>query len=415
MDFITHLPPCKHNGQTFTNILVVVDRLTKKKKFIPMVSMSVDALVQAFVEYVWREEGYPEDIVSDRGAQFVSHFWRRLCQRLGTHPKFSTAHHPQTDGQTENANAYLIQYLRAYVNYEQNNWALFLPMAEFEANSTVSATTGYSPFFATKGYEPRSGIEPDLPSPSGTAPAIHEQVRADDFAKRMKDLKEELQASMRWAQAKQAEYANENRMPAPELKVGDKVMLDTRNLRTRRPCPSLDYKNRGPFVISKVINNMAYKLELPSTMSRIHDVFHPWLLHLVEDNLLPEQTQDPEVPAEFDPDVEDDMEYTVDAILDCRLDQTQKDPGKRGRPKGLLQYLVRWTDYPIGNDNPSWEPYMNLTESAEMVHKYHQQHLDKPPMHLKFKTLTGKQDLLAMRLTPLSQEPVVSQLTLQKA
>lgn len=74
MDFITHLPACHHNGQTFTNILVIVDRLTKKKKFIPMASLRVDALVQAFVEYVWREEGYPDEIISDRGSQFVSHF-----------------------------------------------------------------------------------------------------------------------------------------------------------------------------------------------------------------------------------------------------------------------------------------------------------------------------------------------------
>ncbi|KAF7578900.1 PRP38-assoc domain containing protein [Pyrenophora tritici-repentis] len=120
IDFITHLPPCRHNGQTFTDILVVVDRLTKKKKFIPMASMTTDALVVAFIEYIWREEGFPEEIISDRGAQFVSYFWKRLCQRLGVRPKFSTAHHPQTDGQTENANSYLKQYLRAY--HQQHNW-----------------------------------------------------------------------------------------------------------------------------------------------------------------------------------------------------------------------------------------------------------------------------------------------------
>ena len=98
--------------------MVIVDRLTKKNKFIAMASMTTDALVVAFIEYVWREEGFPEEIISDRGAQFVSHFWKRLCQRLRVKPKFSTAHHPQTDGQTENANSYLKQYLRSYVNYD---------------------------------------------------------------------------------------------------------------------------------------------------------------------------------------------------------------------------------------------------------------------------------------------------------
>ncbi|KAI1559645.1 hypothetical protein PtrEW7m1_011820, partial [Pyrenophora tritici-repentis] len=154
---------------------------------------------------------------------------------------------------------------------------------------------------------------------------------------------DELRASMQWAQAKQAEYANEGRLPAPAFKVGDQVMLDTRNLRTKRPSASLDLKNRGPFTIVRAINNTAYELDLPANMKRIHNVFHPWLLHLVDDNPLTGQTQDPEVPAEFDPEVEDDTEYTVEAIEDCRINKKLKDPAARGRKgkttQGLLQYL----------------------------------------------------------------------------
>jgi len=243
IDFTTHLPPCEHNGQVFTDILVIVDRLTKKKKFIPIASMTTDALVAAFVEYVWCEEGFSEEIVSDRGSQFVSQFWKRLCQRLGVKPKFPSAHHPQTDGQTENANSYLKQYLRSYVNYEQGNWALFLPMAEFKANSSVSSTTGKSPFFVTKGYHPSSGIEPPAPSRAPLlASARNENLNADAFADLIKALQEELRKSMQWAQSKQGEYANEGRSPAPSFKVGDRVVQGTRNLRTRRPSASLDQK-----------------------------------------------------------------------------------------------------------------------------------------------------------------------------
>jgi hypothetical protein len=86
---------------------------------------------------------------------------------------------------------------------------------------------------------------------------------------------------MKWAQENQAEYANDHRHPAPQFKVGDYVMLDARNLRTTRPNASLDYKNRGPFeIIGVVDNHTAYKLRLPPSMGRVHDVFHPWLLHL---------------------------------------------------------------------------------------------------------------------------------------
>jgi transposase InsO family protein len=121
IDYITHLPACMDNRRTYENILIIVDRLSKKKKFIPIVDLRVDTLVRAFVEYVWRKEGYPEQIVSDQGAQFTSHFWKRLCQRIRTKPKLSTSFHPETNGKTKNANAWLKQYLRAYVNYKQDN------------------------------------------------------------------------------------------------------------------------------------------------------------------------------------------------------------------------------------------------------------------------------------------------------
>ena len=182
-------------------------------------------------------------------------------------------------------------------------------------------------------------------------------------------------------------------------------MLDTRNLRTRRPSASLDLKNRSPFTIVRAINNTAYELDLPPQMKRIHNVFHPWLLHLVDDAPLPGQAQDPEVPAEFDPEVEDSTEYTVEAIDDCRLNPKLKDPAARIRKgkknPGLLQYLVRWFNYPTGPDNPSWEPYMNLVDAADTVARYHRDHPHKPAMHRKFESLVGKQDMLVMRLHAL--------------
>lgn len=78
--------------------MVVVDRLSKKKKLVPLTNLDVETVVQGFIEYIWREEGYPRTVVSDRGSQWVSHFWRRLCHRVGTKPKLSTAWHPETDG-----------------------------------------------------------------------------------------------------------------------------------------------------------------------------------------------------------------------------------------------------------------------------------------------------------------------------
>ena len=172
VDFITPLPKCRRYGRVYEHIMVVVDRLSKKRKFVGLDSLEVEAVVQAFLDWVWREEGYPESIVSDRGTQFVSHFWKRLCERIGTRPKLSTAFHPETDGQTEAANMALKQYLRAYVNYQQDDWMDLLLIAEFEANSSLNASTGVAPFLATKGYIPRSGLEPPTPWTKQSPPVI---------------------------------------------------------------------------------------------------------------------------------------------------------------------------------------------------------------------------------------------------
>ena len=379
VDFIVSLPPCRYRGRTYRHIMVIVDRLSKKKKFIALEDLRTETAVLGFLEYVWREEGYPESIVSDRGKQFVSHFWKRLCQRLGTTPKLSTAYHPETDGQTENANGYLKQYLRAYVTYDQDDWVRHLPTAEFEANDTVSATTGVSPFVATKGYPPKSGHEPPLPLPPGLpTPARLDIEKVDRFIVNIDKLRQFLRMNMRWAQAKQADYANASRQPAPAFKVGDRVLVDARYIHTTRPSRSLDLQNRGPFEIVEVIDNMAYRLRLPKQLQGIHDVFHPWLLHLYDDNPLAGQDQPVEEPCEVVPP-EDETEYTVEQILDSQIDSAQRDPSRRGRPKGLLRYLVKWKDYPESDDNPSWEPHMYVTDGAkELINRFHDKQPDKP-------------------------------------
>lgn len=164
MDFIVDLPPSQYRGGTVRNVLVIVDRLSKKKRFLPCNEMTAEYVADLFYDEVWRHDGTPLTIVSDRGRNFVSAFFQRLCQRVGVEPRYSTAFHPPTDGQTENANQYMEQFLRAYVDYLQDDWAKYIASAEFCANDTKSATTGVTPFFAEKGFHPTIGIEDPLAS-----------------------------------------------------------------------------------------------------------------------------------------------------------------------------------------------------------------------------------------------------------
>ena len=79
-----------------------------------------------------------------------------LYKLLNIEGNFSTAHHPQTDGQTERTNQEIEQYLRIYVNHHQNDWAEWLPIAEFSYNNKIQSSTGQSPFLTLYGYHPVS-------------------------------------------------------------------------------------------------------------------------------------------------------------------------------------------------------------------------------------------------------------------
>lgn len=397
IDFITPLPKCSRYGRVYQHIMVVVDRLSKKKKFIPLDSLEVEAVVQAFVEWIWREEGYPTTIISDRGTQFTALFWQRLCQRIGTKPKLSTAFHPETDGQTESANAALKQFLRSYVNYNQDNWVDFLSIAEFEANSDKNSSSGIAPFLATKGYIPRSGLEPPTPWDKDASQRAKREVKAaDDFIKKMDDLRHFLQEELKWSQALMTEQANRHRRPAPEFKEGDMVMLDSRNIKTSRPSKSLDHKNLGPYKIIRVINNMAYELELPDGMN-IFPVFHPWLLHTDNSDPLPGQTEPPPPAVHTD---EEGTEHYVDEVIDSQIDGRRNDPVTGTR--GCLMYKFKWTGY---SDPPKWEPYTNAAGCPDLVADFHHSRPDKPGPHKSFRTPGDWEPLIAMLMNS-SRVPV---------
>jgi len=128
MDFITDLP--KLDG--YDTILVGSDRLTKMSHFIPC-SKDLDAwqFANLFMKEIVRLYGLPHDIITDRGTLFSSDLWKETTGKLGIERRLSTAFHPQTDRQTERTNAILEQYLRVYINYQQDDWSGYLRLAEF--------------------------------------------------------------------------------------------------------------------------------------------------------------------------------------------------------------------------------------------------------------------------------------------
>src|SRR6266481_2773770 len=179
MDFIEGLP-LSDNHDT---ILVIVCCLTKMALFIPTFrDIDAEDLAMIFLVHVFSKHGMPSDIVSDQGKHFISRFWRSLCQLLGVKANLSTAYHPKTDGQMEQVNQILEQYLCVYINYQQDDWVHLLPLAEFTYNNTQHSATGVHPFFANKGFHPKLEVSLDsVPSES-----------AHEMASNLKDLHQYL-------------------------------------------------------------------------------------------------------------------------------------------------------------------------------------------------------------------------------
>ena len=347
LDFITDLP----DSDKFDSVLVVVDRLSKMAHFIPCSKdVSADQTASLFLKHVVRLHGLPDDIVSDRGPQFVSKFWSRLFELLGTKINLSSAFHPQSDGQTERVNQVLEQYLRCFVNYQQDDWVDLLPLAEFTYNNTVHAATKHTPFFANYGYHPRFNIEP---------PASAEVPAAEDQLAKLQAIKDSLAMEIKLAQDHAKKFADEHRSTPPAFQEGDQVWLLQRNIKTTRPSGKLDFKRLGPFKILKKINPVAFRLDLPASM-KIHDVFHVSLLEPYSPSTIPGRQQDPPPPVI----VEDETEYEVNKVLDSKILRRK------------LFYLVDWKGY--SPSERSWEPASHLVHCPDLVQEFHLRYPLKP-------------------------------------
>ena len=189
-------------------------------------------------------------MTSDRGPQFVSKMWDSLCKLLGITAKLPTVFHPETDGQSENANQEVERYLQSYVNYFQDDWVRLLPIREFSANANVSATTKVLSFLATKGYNSRMTFDPVDLSADLTKEKIANST-ARSIANCMKEVWEFMQKKMTKSQAKQAIAANYHRKLLLVYKVRDMVWLLTRNIKTKRPLKKLDHKMISPYKVKK--------------------------------------------------------------------------------------------------------------------------------------------------------------------
>ncbi|GKB79317.1 putative reverse transcriptase domain-containing protein [Tanacetum coccineum] len=219
MDFVTKLPK---SSQGYDTIWVIVDLLTKSALFLPMRETDhMDKLARMYLKEVVTSHGIPVLIIFDCDGRFASNFWRSLQKALGTTLAMSTTYHPETDGQSERTIQTLEDMLCACVIDFRKGWVKYLPLVEFSYNNSY-----------------------------------HTNIKAAPF---------------------EALYSRKCRLPICWAKVGDKVILKVSTWKG-----VLHFRKRGKlnpryvrhFKVLAKGGAIAYKLELPQELSRVHHTFH---------------------------------------------------------------------------------------------------------------------------------------------
>ena len=196
---------------------------------------------------------------------------KEIFGRLRVELKFSTAQHPQTDGQTERTHRTIGQILRSMVNHRQNNWEDILPLCEFAYNDMTHGSTQSSPFFLNYGQHQRSAEDISLSverhsTSSDAFNWIAEKKRSIDVAK----------DSLQEAMIRQATSADRHRQER-RFEAGQRVLVHWDHIGSRgsdgHPCAKLRRKWFGPFFVSEVISPTTVKLSLPTNI-RVNPVFN---------------------------------------------------------------------------------------------------------------------------------------------
>ena len=256
LDVILGLPRTRRQ---LAAILVVVDRFSKMAHFIACCKTTDTAHTAGlFFNEIVHLHGVPRSIVSDRDVRFTSTFWKALWHLMGTKLLFSTAFHPQTDGQTEVTNRSLGNLLHCLVQENAASWDDLLPRMEFAYNASNHHATGYSPFQVNTGRNPTLPVDL-VPLPSPKAHSNDAINYATDLMEIHQLVKERIAAYNATIKG----TVDARRRPL-EFHEGDMVMI-----RLRPECYAMEKAHKlhlrvaGPFQVRRVININAYDIAIP--------------------------------------------------------------------------------------------------------------------------------------------------------
>jgi hypothetical protein len=332
MDFITGLPRTRKGNDS---IWVIVDRLTKVAHFLPVkTTYRGDQLAKLYISRIVSLHGVPKSIISDRGTQFTSRFWENLHEALGTRLAFSTAYHPQTDGQTERVNQILEDMLRACALTYGDSWEDSLPYAEFSYNNGYQASLTMSPFEALYGRKCRTPLN-WLETGEG-------RVIGPDILREAEEQVKFIQDRLRTAQSRQKSYADSKRRNVSFEPIDYAYLRVTplKGMQRFSVKGKLAPRFIGPFKVVARRGQVAYQLELPPELSEVHNVFHV--------SQLRKCVKPPTQQVQYQNlDIGKDLTYPEQPVR--ILDGTER----RTRNKAIKFHKVQWSNHT--EEEATWE------------------------------------------------------------
>jgi len=358
MDFVTGLPP--GGSYSYNSVLVVVDRYSKRARFIPNhkddTAMEVAIL---FWNRIMADVGIPKIIISDRDPKFTSEFWRNLHDMLGTKLAFSTAYHPQKDGLAERMIQTLEDMLRRFCSFGlefknkdgyTHDWVSLLPALEIAYNSSKHSTTKEAPYSLERGWIPRMPKD----TINDKLPSIH--PTAVDF-KKMLDITHQHVAKCIQEAVEYKKTRWDKSHKEPEFKIGDKVLLSTVNFNNLGGNKKLKPAFVGPFTVKNLHGKNAVEVILSEELSRKHPVFpvslvKPYTPRSSEEEATPAAVPITEVPKSD--------QLKVHKIL--------KDKKERINGKDVRLYLVRYKNQSADKDE--WLPENNIPDGPIHLRNY---------------------------------------------
>jgi transposase InsO family protein len=260
-------------------ILIIKDALSKYLILTPLADKTAETVTKAFTQQILPHYGPPKMLITDKGTDFVNASLKHWCKMVGTDKKHTTPANPRADGLAENAVKTVKDMLVSFVDVYQTNWDKFLPIIQYDYNTTVNIATGYDPYYLMFG---RTANRVDESSISET-----------ELAEGISEYGQEFSSVMHWiwsnvglrvvknSQTMKARQHPVTHLQYKEYKVGDyffhrriakRFYTDELDEKVYKLNAKLQYRWTGPYIITKQINPVLYEADVHNVMKVVHAV-----------------------------------------------------------------------------------------------------------------------------------------------